>query len=228
MASPSDPPSGGPTPEQLLAALQALPAFPLPGLVFFPHSLLPLHVFEPRYRALVQDAVAGTGLLCVPMLQDGWQADYEGRPAVHPVAGFGRIVRHQALPDGRHNIILLGMGRVELEQELPAADRPYRRFRCRLRPDRPAPAGQLERLLAEIDAMSTGLVRAKPELALALARVVEGRPEPDRHLDLVAHLLLSDPHQRQAWVELDSLSERATLVQAALASTLAPIAEIDA
>lgn len=227
MATPSST-GGAPTPEQLLAAVQALPAFPLPGLVFLPHSLLPLHVFEPRYRALVQDALASHGLLCVPMLREGWQGDYDGRPPVHPTAGFGRIVRHQALPDGRHNIILLGLGRVELEQELPAEDRPYRRFRCLLRPDRPAPAGEVERMLVEIEAMSTALVRVDPDLAGALARVAEGRPAPDAHIDLAAHLILQDAQERQAFLELDSLSERATLVQAALATTLASTAEIDA
>src|SRR5688572_7162698 len=93
--------------------------FPLPNLVVFPHVVQPLHVFEPRYRELMQDALAGDKLIAMAVLAPGWENDYEGRPAVRPVACLGRIATHERLPDGRFNMLLLGLRRVRLVEELP-------------------------------------------------------------------------------------------------------------
>ena len=113
------------TPAQVAERCTRLPVFPLPRVVFLPHTLLPLHVFEPRYRALVADLVDGDGLLGVPTLGDRWQEDYDGRPAIHEVMGVGQLVRHQALPDGCSNIVLVGLGRARMRGELDT-DKPYR------------------------------------------------------------------------------------------------------
>ena len=72
--------------------------FPLPNLVFFPHVMQPLHIFEPRYRQMTADALAGDRLIALTLLQPGWEDQYEGRPAVHPVACLGRVVADQLLP----------------------------------------------------------------------------------------------------------------------------------
>lgn len=93
--------------------------FPLPNLVLFPHVMQPLHVFEPRYRALLEDALAGDGLIAMAALAPGWERDYEGRPAVYPIACLGRITAHCRLPDGTYNVLLLGLRRVRLVKELP-------------------------------------------------------------------------------------------------------------
>ncbi|MEC8423275.1 MAG: LON peptidase substrate-binding domain-containing protein, partial [Myxococcota bacterium] len=108
----------------LEAACAALPLFPLPGMVFLPYTLLPLHVFEPRYRSLVADAVAGSGVLAVPQMLSSEQ-ERAGLPPVSAVVGVGRIVRHQTMPDGRSNIVLAGIGRARIRREI-AADSPYR------------------------------------------------------------------------------------------------------
>jgi Lon protease-like protein len=78
-----------------------LPIFPLPNVVFFPHTLLPLHIFEPRYRKMLADCLAGERRLAVVLLRPGWEADYYGRPAVHSVAGAGEIIQSEMLPNGR-------------------------------------------------------------------------------------------------------------------------------
>lgn len=93
--------------------------FPLPNLVMFPHVLQPLHVFEPRYREMVEEALAGDRLIAMALLVPGWEADYEGRPAIHPVMCLGRIASHQRLEDGRFNILLAGLRRARLARELP-------------------------------------------------------------------------------------------------------------
>jgi len=99
--------------------------FPLPNLVLFPHVMQPLHVFEPRYRDLVEDALAGDGLIAMAALAPGWEKDYEGRPALYPVACLGRITAHCRLSDGTYNVLLLGLRRVRLLSELDSS----RRFR---------------------------------------------------------------------------------------------------
>ncbi len=95
--------------------------FPLPNLVMFPHVLRPLHIFEPRYRALVQDALADDGLIAMALLQPGWEADYEGRHPVHAAICVGRIVSHTRLEDGKYNLALLGLRRALVMRELPPA-----------------------------------------------------------------------------------------------------------
>src|SRR5687767_6553216 len=87
------------------AALDELAVFPLPDLVFFPHSLLPLHIFEPRYREMTADVLAGSRLLAVARLLPGLEADDQGRPAIHEIAGVGLCVHADRLPDGRYHIM---------------------------------------------------------------------------------------------------------------------------
>ena len=96
-----------------------LPIFPLPRVQLFPHALLPLHVFEPRYREMVKDALDGEGLIAVAALEPGFEADYHGRPAVRAVIGVGEVIGHEALADGRCNILLRGVARARIHAELP-------------------------------------------------------------------------------------------------------------
>lgn len=106
--------------------VRRVPLFPLPNSVLFPHVAQPLHVFETRYRALVQEALQGDGVVAMATLAAGWEEDYEGRPPIEPAVCVGRIVSHTQLDDGRHNILLLGEHRGRIVLELPP-DRPYRR-----------------------------------------------------------------------------------------------------
>jgi len=94
--------------------------FPLPNLVMFPHVMQPLHIFEDRYRALLEEAMADDRLIAMTLLAPGWEKNYDGRPALHPVGCLGRVAASQQQPDGRSNILLLGLRRVRLVEELPA------------------------------------------------------------------------------------------------------------
>jgi uncharacterized protein len=93
--------------------------FPLPNLVLFPHAAAPLHIFEPRYTAMVEEALADDGLIAMALLQPGWEAEYEGRPPIASVVCLGRILTHARLPSGRYNLLLAGIQRAVIEQELP-------------------------------------------------------------------------------------------------------------
>jgi Lon protease-like protein len=103
----------------------AVRLFPLPDLVMFPHVVQPLHIFEPRYCEMLEDALASDKRIAMVLLAPGWEADYEGRPAIAPVACVGRIMAHERLPTGRHNILLRGLSRAAIRRELP----PQKSFR---------------------------------------------------------------------------------------------------
>lgn len=126
---------------QLEAALEELPIFPLPEVVFFPGVKLPLHVFEPRYRAMIADCRASHGAIAIAQLLPG--QDAAGLPRIAKVVGAGIITEHQSLADGRSNILVEGLARIELE-ELPFVA-PYRRARGRLLVDAAASLPESER-----------------------------------------------------------------------------------
>jgi ATP-dependent Lon protease len=114
--------------------------FPLPNLVLFPHAVAPLHIFEPRYVAMMEDALAGDQLIAMALLLPGWEPDYEGRPPVAPVACVGRIATHVRLPDGRYNLLLAGLQRAAIRRELPPK-RPFREAQVELLEDCYSAAG---------------------------------------------------------------------------------------
>jgi Lon protease-like protein len=126
--------------------------FPLPNLVLFPHVVQPLHVFEPRYRQMTADALAGDRLIALVLLKPGWEEEYDARPAVHPVACLGRVVAEQILSDGRYNLLLRGLSRARLLGEV-TDPKPYRTARAELLSDGPLPtldeAKRLRRELAD-------------------------------------------------------------------------------
>jgi ATP-dependent Lon protease len=99
--------------------------FPLPNLVLFPHVVQPLHIFEPRYCEMLVDALASDGLIAMVLLAPGWERDYEGRPAIAPVACLGKVLSHERLPGGKHNLLLRGIARAAIRRELPP-ERPFR------------------------------------------------------------------------------------------------------
>ena len=91
---------------------------PLPNLVLFPHVLQPLHIFEPRYLDLLEDALADDRLIAMTILDSGWEEGYEGRPPLHPIGCLGRVTTYHRLEDGTYNILLLGLRRIRLLREL--------------------------------------------------------------------------------------------------------------
>lgn len=93
--------------------------FPLPNLIVFPHVMQPLHIFEPRYRAMLEEALAGDGLIAMAVLAPGWEPDYEGRPPLRSTACLCRVATHHRTSEGTYNVLLLGLKRIEIVRELP-------------------------------------------------------------------------------------------------------------
>ena len=92
--------------------------FPLPGVVLFPHSVLKLHIFEPRYRQMTQDALATDRLIAIVQIRPTPGGATSDEPELEPVGCLGRIFKHERLPDGRFNLLLLGRKRIRLDREL--------------------------------------------------------------------------------------------------------------
>lgn len=112
--------------------------FPLPNLVLYPQVIQPLHVFEPRYRQLTTDAMQSDKLIAITLLKPGWEDNYDAKPAIYPIGCLGRVVAEQTLPDGRFNILLRGICRIRIGQEVPG-EQLYRIAKAKLQHDGPLP-----------------------------------------------------------------------------------------
>ena len=205
--------------ERIRRALPTLPIFPLPGAVLLPHALVPLHIFEPRYRKMTRDCDEGLRVLALANIPDDRAA--AERPArVLPVIGVGILARVDRLPDGRFNVVLRGVQRASIEQEL-RSEEPYRRVRATpLFPSRSSPsAGQMAVDLKQLVlALSAAL---RNEETQALAQLAARAADPGDLADLVAGALIANPRERQAVLEAVEVEPRLELAAQAAAAALA-------
>jgi Lon protease-like protein len=101
-----------------------IPLFPLPNVVLFPQAVLPLHIFEARYKVMVADALRGSRRIAMALLQPGWEKNYHCHPGIDPTVCVGTILSHERLADGRYNLLLQGTTRATIIEEVQ--DQPYR------------------------------------------------------------------------------------------------------
>lgn len=111
--------------------------FPLPNLVLFPDSFAPLKVFENRFVRLVEDAKEDDGLIGMALLRPGWEDDYKGNPPIQPIVCVGKILRQQQLPSGNFDVLLYGLFRARIVEELECES--YRTARVDVIADRTLP-----------------------------------------------------------------------------------------
>jgi len=176
-----------------------IPIFPLPNVVLFPNVFLPLHIFEPRYRKMVDEALNGDRIIGMVLLRAGWEGDYEGRPPVYPVGCAGVITHAERLGDGRFNIVLRGMEKFRIVGEDTA--RTYRLAHVTAMPEtitetaRAEIRGERRRLEALLvpDANETKMPTSMPDEDLVNA---------------LAQYLEFEPVEKQALLERDGLLER--------------------
>jgi Lon protease-like protein len=208
--------------QQLTRACDELPVFPLPRTVLMPGALLPLHVFEPRYRALVSHCIETHKYMGVGTLQPGFEDDYYGTPPIYPEIGIGMVVAHQPFPDGRSNIVLQFVGRGRVIDEL-LTQHPFRLMKSELVASQPegrkAALASLRMLVLQLGTFS-------PDAAREAQRLVEldGMELPDA----LARKLLEEPDDRRDYLSHDLDLKRVRMVQSRLASFLAmaePIAD---
>jgi len=180
-----------------------IPIFPLPDGVLFPNVSLPLHIFEPRYRAMVADALQSGEIIGMVLLQPGWEADYEGRPPVYPIGCAGLITHVERLPDGRFNIVLRGLAKFRVTGE--DQSRPYRLAHVDAMPELPddeekAALRKERQRLEVLAAASIGRSGSGPRFP----------PEiPDEDLvNALAQYLELDPIERQDLLERQGVLSR--------------------
>lgn len=114
-----------------------VPVFPLPGTVLFPHTALPLHIFELRYRTMVREALSRGRLIALALLKPGWELDYYGSPEFHPLACLARIEDIQWLDNDCYDLRVKGLARVKVTRIV--SEYPYRAARVELVPEHPYP-----------------------------------------------------------------------------------------
>jgi hypothetical protein len=184
-----------------------IPVFPLPDVVFFPGTVLPLHVFESRYRAMVEDALAADGTIAVALLQPGWEQRYGGNPEYFPVATAGHIEEPETTPDGRYYFKLAGLVRVRLGEVV--RDAPYRLVRAEEIPERPVDESDPSIRSAKLDLLATQVCLVRELTGNDLPRLVL-----DERISFAAAVngacasLPTEAAIRQALLELDDLTER--------------------
>jgi uncharacterized protein len=196
-----------------------LPIFPLPDVVFFPHTLLPLHIFEARYRAMVTDALARDRRLAVVGLRPGYEANYEGKPAVHAVAGAGEIVQCTRLATGRYNLLLRGECRIRIDHEL-ATDTLYRLVVATRLEDVGDDGPAVTALASEVRARCRQVLQAIGRSPTDLDEVLDQAAPPGVICDQVAAALLPGPEERQAVLEERDVERRLRRLSEALAGLL--------
>jgi Lon protease-like protein len=179
-----------------------IPLFPLPGVVLLPGTILPLHIFEPRYRAMVADALEGNRMIGMAMLKPGWESAEES-PAVHRVGGAGEIIEFEELEDGRYNILLEGRFRYRILKE-EAEGAPYRTASIEEIASIPFGSPDEE---TRVSRMALSLFEKIRE-QLDVPPVPDGILSPERLASEMALRLRYRPDELQALLETDSLSAR--------------------
>jgi Lon protease-like protein len=183
-----------------------VPLFPLPGAILFPRSQLPLHIFEPRYREMVRDAVEGAGRIA--MIQPH-RLDDNNRAPLYAVGCVGEIVGLEELEDGRFNIVLLGSNRFRLvrESELDSA------YRCAevdieaFDDEEPPPLALAERAEGEREARRLG-----DAMGLAVDWNAVNRLDDETLVNAIAQVAPFDVGAKQALLEQPTLPGRADLL----------------
>ena len=180
-----------------------IPLFPLPNAVLFPNVFLPLHIFEPRYREMVAEALEGDRIIGMVLLRPGWEANYDGRPAIYPIGCAGLITFAEQLKDGRYNIVLRGLEKFRVLDEDDS-----RNYRI-------ATVDSITDVVTTVDheAMRTArrrlesLLVPQPEGRGAEPKVPPTMPDEDL-VNALAQYLELEPVEKQALLERDTLISR--------------------
>ncbi len=203
--------------------LADLPVFPLPRVVFFPGSLLPLHIFEMRYRQMIEDCVTkGPRAMVVAMLDEETLHHQDTPPSFHSLAGAGRIIAHEARPDGTHDIVLQGLHRVHVTEH--DSGRLYRRAQAKVLANLgTCKPSDVSVLLACANHISHAVRKRHPGFELG----VDATSPPSLIADAIADRLVADPGARQAILEATDVAERIPLTTNSLSELMSMLAGDD-
>jgi hypothetical protein len=183
-----------------------VPLFPLPGAILFPRSQLPLHIFEPRYREMVRDAIDGVGRIA--MIQPH-RLDDDNKAPLYDVGCVGELVGVEELEDGRFNIVLLGSNRFRIVREAEV-DASYRCADVDIEvfdDDEPEPLEMIQRAEVEREARKLG-----DAMGLAVDWAAVARLDDEMLVNAIAQVAPFDAGAKQALLEQATLESRADLL----------------
>ena len=192
----------------------AVPLFPLPNVVLFPRAVLPLHIFEERYKAMTAQALAGNRLIAMALLRPGWEANYYAKPAIDPIVCVGQIVSSERLEDGKYNFLLHGLTRAKILSEEPST--PFRT--AHLKPLNESPVMEID-LTNErqrlIEILCREPLASLPQTA-QLKRIVSSPLTTGEVADLIAFHVLTNMNFKQSILADTDIPRRVSRVIDAL------------
>ena len=200
--------------------LEHLALFPLPNAVFFPNTMLPLHIFEPRYREMTREAIEDGIPIAIVRLKEPRHVNARGLPAFSEIGGAGFVLHHQRLPDGRYNILLEGVSRIRIIEEIDS-EKLYRVGRAELIPESYEHPEQVQALIATLRGCVMGLKPHCERLSEALAKTMNNVQDPAALVDTIASIIISDPDHRQMLLEQPHVDARLDEIIARLTDLLA-------
>jgi uncharacterized protein len=184
--------------------------FPLPNLVVFPHVMQPLHIFEPRYRSMLEESLADDSLIGMALLAPGWESDYEGRPPLRSAGCLCRVATHHRTSEGSYNVLVLGLRRMKIVRELPS-DKSFREAQVDLLDDDypaddAADRGKLQLQLLEA---FKRVLPTIPEAQEQMDELLGGQIPLGMLTDIVAYTLDLDLQFKERMLQETSVDRRA-------------------
>ena len=186
--------------------LSCVPLFPLPNVVLFPRAVLPLHVFEERYKEMTADALAGDRQVAMALLKPGWEKNYYHRPEIEPVVCVGTILSHEKLPDGKYNFLLQGHTRARVVREF--GDGPYRVARLEPLAESVAMEIDLSDERRRLDRLFRAALLGGTPVGRQFRRLLSGTARTADVADLVAFNYVEDVALKQSLLEDPDVRQR--------------------
>ena len=186
-----------------------VPLFPLPNVVLFPRAVLPLHIFEERYKSMTSHALEGERQVAMALLKPGWEKHYYGRAAIEPVVCVGTILSHEKLPDGKYNFLLQGTRRARIVREMCCSE-PYRLARLEPVAEVPADEGFLRDARRRMNEAFTEGSFAGTAMGRQFLRLLATPLATPELADLIAFSFLDDVLLKQSLLAEADVTRRVT------------------
>lgn len=203
-----------------VAQLERLIIFPLPRVVLLPAMPMPLHIFEPRYRAMTRNALDNERYIAMATLDPSGDEDGAQRPRVRPYVGVGAITEWEELPDGRFHILLEGVGRARVLSEHRTSE-PFREVRAEVVPDVDDDPGATRRSFEAVRGLMMSLRIKNPKLAALLREELDLHPEPADFSNRLGAMIHGDVESQYELLTTTNITERMDAIVEHLSDFLA-------
>lgn len=190
-----------------------IPLFPLPETVLFPRTRMRLHIFEPRYRAMVESVMQGDQRFAICHLREGYQNNYFGHPPIHRMGTTARVLFADRLNDGRWNLAVEGVERIRIEMEVQESPFRVAKVSPLLEEVPPEHRDETFRLARELSTLAEAVADKVPDTRRVLSNLMNTHQHPAIVGDLIAGALISDPYARQSLLAEPNVLRRLKLIR---------------